>query len=82
MIKPTVGRIVWLYGAAGENHDLKQPFAAQVAFVWSDRLINVSYVDHDGIQEPLRSVVLLQDDDPKPGGLDAVSGRPSKEARG
>lgn len=68
MIKPTVGRIVWLYGAPGANHDIKQPFAASVAFVWSDRLINVSCVDHDGWQKPLRSVMLLQDDDPKPDG--------------
>lgn len=68
MIKPTVGRVVWLYGARGANLDLSQPFKADVAFVHNDRLINVGYLDHLGQSRPLTSVVLLQDDDAKPEG--------------
>lgn len=68
MIEPTVGRIVWLYEASGANHDLQQPFAASVVFVWSPRIINVGYFDHDGNVHSLRSVTLLQDEDAKPDG--------------
>lgn len=66
MIEPTVGRIVWIRGVSGENHDVSQPFAAIIAFVWSPRIINVAYFDHNGSPRPLRSVTLLQDDDAKP----------------
>lgn len=66
MIQPTVGRVVWLYGAEGEVHGIRQPFKADVAFVWSPRLINVGYLDHNGTAFKLTSVVLLQDDDLKP----------------
>lgn len=68
MITPTVGRVVWLYGAYGTNIDYNQPFAATVAFVFDDRSINVSYVDHIGLSHCVQSVMLLQDDDLKPEG--------------
>lgn len=66
MINPTVGRVVWLYGAPGMNLDHAQPFKADVAFVWNDRLLNVGYLDHLGQSRSVTSVVLLQDDDLKP----------------
>lgn len=66
MIEPTIGRIVWLYGARGTNHDVRQPFKADIAFVLSPRLINVGYLDHQGQAFTLSSVRLLQDDDLKP----------------
>lgn len=71
MIKPTIGRVVWYWPNA---HDLKtlgafayegsdQPFAATVSFVHSDRMVNLSVVDHNGSQYERRSVTLLQDGD-------------------
>lgn len=68
MIKPTIARVVWLYGARGVNLDLHQPFKADIAFIWSDRLINVGYLDHLGQNRSETSVVLLQDEDLKPEG--------------
>lgn len=66
MITPTVGRVVWLYGAYGTNIDVKQPFKADIAYVHGDREINVGYLDHIGTTHVLQDVVLLQDDDLKP----------------
>jgi len=71
MIKPTVGRVVWYWP---NEHDHKalgafayegsdQPFAATVSFVHSDRMVNLSVVDHNGAQYERRSVTLLQDGD-------------------
>lgn len=68
MISPTVGRVVWLYGAFGTNIDYKQPFAATVAFVHGDREINVGYLCHVGHTYQAEKVILLQDDDAKPEG--------------
>jgi hypothetical protein len=68
MIKPTIAQVVWLYGARGVNLDLRKPFAVDIAFVWSDRMLNVGYLDHLGQSRSLTSVVLLQDDDLKPEG--------------
>lgn len=78
MIKPTVGRVVnfWpsLYNSGGhpdivrhsDDNGKCQPFAATVAYVWNDRLVNLSFVDHDGIPFNATSVQLLQDDDVGP----------------
>lgn len=68
MIAPTVGRVVWLYGASGTNIDYNQPFAATVAYVHDDRMINVGYLDHIGGPHQAQDVMLLQDDDAKPEG--------------
>jgi hypothetical protein len=64
MIEPTVGRVV-LYRAPG--HDpAAQPFAAHVAFVHSNRLVNLLIIDHDGITYPGTEIPLLQDGDQVP----------------
>lgn len=70
MIQPTIGRVVWLFGARqGAMRDVRQPFCAHVTYVWGDRCINVAYFDHDGAVWSERSVDLLQDDDAKPDGV-------------
>lgn len=69
MIPATVGRVLLLWGARGVNYDLNQPFRADICYVWSDRLVNVSYNDHQGQAMAESSVVLLQDDDAKPHGI-------------
>lgn len=71
MIKPTVGRVVWFYPEAGNVSMARyneQPMAATVACVWGDRMVNLSVVDHAGVQHQRTSITLLQDDDtPTPG---------------
>ncbi len=67
MIKPTVGRVVWFQpGHIAEVPDKEQPFAALIAYVWSDRMINVAAFDSNGKPVAATSVALLQDDDPVP----------------
>ncbi len=47
--------------------DVKQPLVALVAYVWNDRLVNLTVFDQNG--NPIggqTSVPLLQGDDPKP----------------
>lgn len=67
MIKPTVGRVVWFW-AAGRSQEEKgeQPYAATVAFVHSDTLINISYVDYQGNQGRWSSVLLWQGEGERP----------------
>lgn len=67
MIKPTVGRVVWVF----RPHDTtnpNQPEAALIAYVFTDRLISVGGFDHNGEPFSLTSVPLVQDDEPEPEG--------------
>ncbi len=64
MIKAVVGRVVWYYPPALIRGD--QPWAALVCYVWSDRCVNLSTFDANGVQQPRTNVPLLQDDDPAP----------------
>lgn len=70
MIKPTVGRVVLFWpSAVDEGEDTKQPYAATVAYVHSDRMVNLSVADHCGRQYGLASVPLLQEGDERPSGM-------------
>lgn len=67
MIHPTIGRRVWFWPALTQVDERRdQPCDAGIAYVHSDRLINISYADHNGVMKSATSVPLLQDDDPKP----------------
>lgn len=66
MIKPTVGRVVWFWPSAAEFLNNDQPQAAQVAYVHSDRMVNLSVVNHNGEQRAQTSVALVQDGDKLP----------------
>jgi hypothetical protein len=69
MIKPTVGRVVLYWPSAVQaGTDTLQPFAATVAYVWNDRMVNLSVTDHNGKQFGVTSVRLLQDGDERPNG--------------
>lgn len=48
MIKPTVGRVVWVHRPHFAN-DPSQPEAALITFVHSDTLINVGGFDQNGL---------------------------------
>lgn len=72
MIKPTIGRVLWIYrlvrneSSAQALLDLKQAEPAFVTYVHGDREVNVA--GFTSVGDPFRSLncVLLQDDDAKP----------------
>jgi hypothetical protein len=76
IIKPTVGRIVWFYpdeSFKGLNPqynylDKTQPLAAIVTYVWDDRCINLTVFDQASVPFARTSIILRQEDDPKPEG--------------
>lgn len=65
MITPTVGRVVWVIRPHA-TLDIEQPEVGFVTYVWSDRMINVAGFNSNGEPFRLTSLMLLQDDDPKP----------------
>ncbi len=65
MIHPTIGRVVWVTRPGMSD----QKEAAFVAYVWTDRLINVGGVDRNGLPFSATSVPLIQDDEPAPAGV-------------
>jgi hypothetical protein len=82
VIPPTIGRRVWYYPSDFDRglrqvpnqpdsvivSDGKQPCDAGVAYVHSDRLVNLSVVDHNGKFHSRTSVQLVQPDDEVPVG--------------
>lgn len=64
MIIPSVGRVVW-YWPLG-NGGTPQPWAALVAFVHHERLVNLAAFSHSGRAQDVQSVVLRQPEDPAP----------------
>jgi RyR domain len=69
MIQPTVGRVVWFYPSIGSVQagfaapDGGQPLAAIIARVWSDRMVNLTVFDANGVAHSRPSVRLLQEGD-------------------
>lgn len=63
MIKPTVGRVVWYYNGTQEQ---RQPLAAIVVFVHTDRMVNLSVFNAAGAQYGESSVRLVQEDEGRP----------------
>lgn len=67
MIKPSIGRVVWFQPAKAEDQPkLDQPYAALIAYVWNDRMVNLAYFNENGEHRNATSVMLLQDEDPIP----------------
>lgn len=67
MITPTIGRVVWYHPTLIDGMRLsKDPHAATVAYVWNERTVNLSVVDHSGYQYTKQSVPLLQGEGPHP----------------
>lgn len=63
MIKPTVGRNVWFWPYGLDRQPHAQPYAASIAFVHSDTMINIGYLTEHGEHRAQTSVRLLQDGD-------------------
>lgn len=61
-IKPTVGRVLWFYAGRGDRflQQGQSPFAAMIAKVISDKRVNLSVLDSDGIPNPRLNVSLIQ----------------------
>ena len=78
MIKPTVGRVVWFFPT--ESPMNAPPLAAMIAYVHSDRLINVGALDANGIAFAATSVLLLQDDEPRDPGQDCACWMPYQKS--
>lgn len=66
MITPTPGRIVWYRPSEYDRVQMcindDQPMAATVAYVCSNRMVNLTVSDHAGQTHGRTSVVLMQGD--------------------
>ncbi len=70
LIAPTVGRVVWFYPASNtaesgfaRHPDGGGPYAAVIAHVWNDHMVNLSVFDANGAAHSRTSITLLHDDD-------------------
>jgi hypothetical protein len=59
MISPTIGRVVLYHPKAGAT----TTHAAIVAYVWSDRMVNLAVFDENGHAYSVTSVTLVQPED-------------------
>ena len=66
VIKPTVGRVVWFYPSQNTDEagfarhpDGGGPYAALIAHVWNDHMVNLSVFDAIGAAHPRTSVPML-----------------------
>ena len=72
IIIPTVGRVVWFYPASNTaesgfvRNESGGPYAAIIARVWNDRMLNLSVFDANGTPHSRTSVTMVQGDDPAP----------------
>lgn len=66
MIRPSIGRVVWLRRPGNASG---QPEAALITFVHSDSMINVGGFDANGSPIAASSVLLVQGDMPLPPGV-------------
>ena len=73
IIKPTVGRVVWFHPSwlacepGFARHQGGQPYAAIIASVWSEALVNLSVFDANGAAHSRTSVPFMRDGDCVPG---------------
>jgi len=63
MIKPTIGRIVWVRSVGSLD---EQPFAGIITYVHSNEMLNLSVFDATGIPHPRTFVPLVQEGDDCP----------------
>lgn len=68
VITPTVGRVVWFYPFENDPGPSPggQPLAAIIAHVWSDSCVNLMVLDANGKTYNKTSVLLVQEDSPRP----------------
>jgi len=62
IIPPTPGRMVFFYASDKQS----EPFAATVAKVWNERMINIGYLDHNGHHSNATSVPFIHPGDQIP----------------
>lgn len=70
MIIPTVGRIVWYTPFETDLCPIwregDQPLAAIITYAWSDTCVNLAVFNQNGKSFGKTSVLLVQDDAPRP----------------
>jgi len=72
IIIPTVGRVVWFYPASNTaesgfvRNESGGPYAAIIARVWNDKMVNLTVFDANGAPHSRTSVTLVQGDDAAP----------------
>ena len=67
MIHPSIGRVVWFQPACFAGQPLRgQPFAALIAYVHGNRMVNLGGFDQNGQPFSATWVALMQDDDKPP----------------
>ena len=85
MIKPTVGRVMWYRPSAGDmlhmRQNSEQPFAAHVAYVWNDHMVNLLVIDHVGRTHPVANVPIIQDGSPHTGRLPCAEWMPYQKGQ-
>lgn len=68
MIKPTVGRVVWyrpaLHNAHAAAANENTRYAAMIAFVHSDNMVNLGILDPNGVHFNQTSVTLVSPGEP------------------
>lgn len=72
IIKPTIGRRVWFWPPKDSQEakfaysDQSQPCDAGIAYVWGDRMVNLTVADQNGAMHSRTSITLVQPGDPVP----------------
>lgn len=79
VIKPTIGRRVWYWPSAHDRGELMyppdstirqsdqtQPCDAGIVYVHSDRMVNLTVADHNGVMHQRTSVILRQPGEKEP----------------
>lgn len=72
VIRPTIGRRLWFWPSKNAVEggfayaDRSQPCDAGIAYVWSDKMINISVSDQNGVVHSRTSVPLIQQGETPP----------------
>jgi len=62
MIKPTIGRVVWVW----QSETQTDPFPALITKVWGDNCVNVAGFNDGGTPFSQSSIYLVQEEDQQP----------------
>jgi hypothetical protein len=88
MIVPTIGRQVWYYPSDADNKafrtDPAQPCAAtviKIPIAGDNRKVDLSIITHDGTHAYRQQVLLLQDGDTVPQGLEHATWMPYQKGQ-
>ncbi|NEU94800.1 hypothetical protein [Bradyrhizobium uaiense] len=82
IIPPTVGRVVWFRPSEFDPITrCDQPLAAQIAYVWNDRLVNLGVLDSNGAPHGRTSITLIQAGETAPEGASYAEWMPYQQGQ-